>query len=477
MAKRLVFIDVAKGCAILGVILVHALIVGVWFVPANAIKVLPTYALAILSPLVIISTWAGFFELMSGLANSYNLYDKLVVKEMSFKKASQGALVNSTGLLLVHFIFIFFLSHRRNPPYPAVGTGASSTGEIHTLITGSFETGRLYLTDYQYYFFASVLGSIALAGYFSILTFYVVYKTIGLEKINRVVILLTGIMVAFFTISYPVWDAGYSFLNFALNEGGFWLVLAFPLAPFTGAFQPFFPIAGFSILGACIGLLLSVRSHKVENPEFYVDEKNMDVHQYINRVSAIAFVAFIALLIHALMTLDDPLSLLNFYRLPPTLLALNVSLMVLVFKAGIKIFEDPDEEVRSRRAEKSLWIRKFGMITLTVYVLESPVNGILAFFYHRMVDNPATDVMESQVLFLPIILYTVFVIGFWFFIVGVWEKLDFKYTIEYWVIRFGQRFRETKSMKLDITKVLYDPLGRLKKKPTLVTPINPPIQK
>lgn len=456
MAKRLLFIDVAKGSAILGVVLVHALVHGVWFFPSYALDVLPPWLLGVLGPLVILATWAGFFELMSGLSNGYNMYDRLMVRKQSFKKASQGPLVNSTGLLIMHFVFVIFFSHRRNAPYPDV-----YSGEINSMISGSLEQGTFHFTDFQFFFFADVLGSIALAGYLSILLMWVLYKTRSLENVQKSYKILLLFAIGFFIISYPIWDMGYGLVVELLQDGtpGA-LAMALPLSMLTGAFQPFFPIAGFGIIGVILGILLSVENHREEEPQVYHDQEIPTAKGFIKLISPMSFLVFVAFLGILINEQRNPLSLFDQLRLPPTLLALNLSLMLGVIYLGIKIFEDPDEETRQRRAAKTTVIRRFGMVTLSVYTFESVINGIVSFQFHRLYDDPTTVPYESHVATIPIFAYLLIVFSFWFTFVYYWEKVNFKYGIEYWVIKIGSKFRSTKSAKLDVSRVLHNPLGK-----------------
>jgi len=387
-----------------------------------------------------------------------------VVREQSFKRAAQGPLVNSTGLLVMHFVYVIFFSHRRNAPYPEV-----YTGQIHTMISGSFELGMFHVTDFQFFFFADVLGSIALAGYFSIFLMWVLHRTGLLYNISRAYKVVVAVAIAFFIISYPIWDIGYGVIeNLLINGSPLALIAAIPLSMLTGAFQSFFPIAGFGLMGLTLGLMLSVKNHKEDDPHFYDGQNIPTAKKFITRFAPFSFLAFIGLFVFYIVQGNKPLSILEYYRLPPALLALNLALMFWLIRLGIILFEDPDEETRMRRSKKTLSIRRFGMVTLSVYTFESVVNGIVSHQFHTLLDNPNTPVHESFTATVPIILYAVFVLAFWFVFVYLWEKVGFKYGIEYWIIKFGSRFRSTKSAKLDVTDVLYDVVS--KKQPVEIIP-------
>ena len=53
--------------------------------------------------------------------------------------------------------------------------------------------------------------------------------------------------------------------------------------------------------------------------------------------------------------------------------------------------------------------------------------------------------------------YLVIVVGFWFFILKIWESVKFKYSFEDLSIRIGGAFRSEKSDRLNVAKILYNP--------------------
>jgi hypothetical protein len=334
------------------------------------------------------------------------------------------------------------------------------------MISGSFELGSFHFTDFQFFFFADVLGSIALAGYFSVFLIWLIYKYDGLTNIERAYKVLFVAAIAFFAISYPIWDRGYALtVNLLLDHSStrpLSLFLAVPLSMFTGAFQPFFPIAGFGIIGVILGMLLGVKYHRDEDPDYYSDQNIPTAKEFIKRVAPLSFLAFVFLITIHIASGNDPMSILVYFRLPPILLALNSALMLWAIMLAIKLFEEPDEVTRRSRAKKTVFIRRFGMVSLSVYTFESVINGIFSFTFHFIFDDPSTPQYESHTATLPIFGYVILIFSFWFTAVWVWEKIGFAYGLEYWVIQIGSKFRSTKSRKLDLTAVLYHPLGDTK---------------
>lgn len=67
--KRFLSLDVFRGIAILGVVVVHALIFGIFSTIDTALNILPLPMLIILSPVVIFAPMAGLFVFISSMSN------------------------------------------------------------------------------------------------------------------------------------------------------------------------------------------------------------------------------------------------------------------------------------------------------------------------------------------------------------------------------------------------------------------------
>ena len=68
--KRFLSLDVFRGIAILGVVVVHALIFGIFSTIDTALNILPLPMLIILSPVVIFAPMAGLFVFISSVFDS-----------------------------------------------------------------------------------------------------------------------------------------------------------------------------------------------------------------------------------------------------------------------------------------------------------------------------------------------------------------------------------------------------------------------
>ena len=109
-SKRIVSVDFFRGLAILGVVLTHCLIYGVFYSTANALATVPVGLLAVLSPIVLISPMAGLFAFISVTANTFTALRRFE-NGSSAKNVIQPLLITSAALLVIHFLFSLLLKN------------------------------------------------------------------------------------------------------------------------------------------------------------------------------------------------------------------------------------------------------------------------------------------------------------------------------------------------------------------------------
>ena len=108
--KRFLSLDVFRGIAILGVVVVHALIFGVFSTIDTALNILPLPMLIILSPVVIFAPMAGLFVFISSMSNGM-VVQKRLNQGYSIQTAIQPILITGLALLILHFIFPLLFNH------------------------------------------------------------------------------------------------------------------------------------------------------------------------------------------------------------------------------------------------------------------------------------------------------------------------------------------------------------------------------
>ena len=436
-------------------IIIHVLIHGVWYYPEIALNIVAPWVLIILAPFVIFATWAGLFALVSGLASAYNLHDQVIVKGKDFWKAAKVRLFNSTMVLIGHFIYVTMTAHRRNSPYPSV----VQQDQIHTIITGSAETLSIYFPpDWIFFFFADAIGMIALSGYVSVFFIWLVWKINDPHDHNKNYKTILAIAIVWLAVSIPVWNWGYGIIIQLLKNGSFGaLALAKLMSYFFGAFQPMFPLAGFTLIGVVLGFILAENFRAEDNDDYVTDVP--EIRSFIKRWSGLFFIAFLVSIATDLFIHHKPIiSILEYKVIPYTLFTFNMSMMLLSILILLGWFEFKDYHGRVSMAKKTVFVRRFGLVSLSIYLTESIVNGFFSSIFHRLFDNPNTSFDEFFTNPIGIILFVLTVATFWLLFLNAWEKRGFKYGAEWFIVQIGNSFRESKSSRLDLAKTLHNPV-------------------
>ena len=85
MAKRLLFLDILRGFFIIWVLLVHGISQLILHLDSGVMTQVPEWALVVITPFIVMSTWAPIFALVSGAANAYSMQMQFIktVKDAS----------------------------------------------------------------------------------------------------------------------------------------------------------------------------------------------------------------------------------------------------------------------------------------------------------------------------------------------------------------------------------------------------------
>jgi hypothetical protein len=145
-------------------------------------------------------------------------------------------------------------------------------------------------------------------------------------------------------------------------------------------------------------------------------------------------------------------ALFDYTVLPRVWLYFSLCVMSLILLGFVKYVEYGSKEKRAKFLKKTSFFRKMGNVTLTLYLLEGPINTIIATSFHYIFSPRSTvgwGMVDSfMVTWWQIVIFMVVSLGFWLIAIWGWSKGNFKYGFEYWVMKFGDLFRKEKSMRL-----------------------------
>jgi len=442
--KRIISIDFARGLGIFLLIVLHTLIYGVWYSEGLALDVVHIAVVATLSPLVILATWGGGFSYISGIVNVYNM-KRRVEKGIKYRKTVIPIIVSGFFMFLFDPFRSTLLYRTTDNVFPPIGFPNLEPFGLNRSILGKLvELGQLGWPDPEKLYAIGSLPAIALGGFMVVIIFAFLFRKEGYKKVKRNIIVLLVLGFLFAGLANPISD--YIIIDLKLVEklyvkGGGYYFLGYLLKWFFGGQLSFFPMGTYSIFGALAGYLLSL---KVE-------------YKFFKKIFLSIILVFLAgFLITAgllFFTSEDILiALFDYEVLPRVWLYFSLFLMTLILLGFVRYVEYGTEQKRENFLRKTTFFRKMGNVTLTLYLLEGPINTIIATNFHHLFSSPVTigwgKVDSFMVTWWQIVIFMVFTLGFWLLTIWGWSRAKFKYGFEYWVMQFGNVFRTEKSIRL-----------------------------
>jgi hypothetical protein len=438
MARRVLYLDLLRGFFIFYVTLIHGIAQFVLHQDAGIMGEIPRWALIILTPFIIMASWAPIFALVSGTANGYvmlrmasKLNPKLSWREQDREllKIIKGPLINSMLLYLFSIVNVYFFHY-----------GINIGGEIHySTITGSIELGTFRWGDTFMFFFSDAISLMAISGVVvCILTFFL-WRNHNQMNIKRNVIILSGIALLWFFIA-PALHARFEPLFFSSIEEGKH-GLAYLLKIFIGPTESTFPNAAYAIFGEVFGFALAI------------DAPIKRIRQY-GYGFGLGFLgtAIIWMLATGTKFVLGPDNIGK--ALPFNVHLIDISLMLLLSTFLIDMMEYRDARTRIKIARYTTFLRRYGLIALSIFLLEGLVSITLKKIFYAI--WPALD---SPIINFPAVgIYLLTLFAIWYLIIRLWEKVDFKYSFEWVLVQVAGRLRGRMSSKLHVDEVLYHPV-------------------
>ncbi|MFA6619395.1 MAG: hypothetical protein WCT23_10055, partial [Candidatus Neomarinimicrobiota bacterium] len=379
--KRLLSVDFIRGISILGVLFLHHIIYGTWYTESIALAVISTPALILLSPLMILATWAGGFAIISGLTNTFTSARRLS-KAYSMKETIKPIIMNSIFLLLVDPIRTIIFNRPGHSPF--------SGKETASVFSSLIQSGEWAWPSIDRVFAIGALPMIGISGLVTALFIYLLFRKDGVNKVKRNVsiLIIVGLIIVFFSDPLSHWAAKGVPILYA--KGGISIFFSYVLQLFFGAQLSFFPLGSFVFFGMMYSILL-------------INHINIKIIKKIGRYLGFGLLVFFVISLIFLIrecgiSGEDPIDALFDYKIfPRTLMFLNLGLMNLITIGLINKIEYASDEKRNRFAEKSIWVRRFSMASLTFYVIEATPSMFLSELFHKWFGGKALWTLDASV--------------------------------------------------------------------------------
>jgi hypothetical protein len=128
---------------------------------------------------------------------------------------------------------------------------------------------------------------------------------------------------------------------------------------------------------------------------------------------------------------------------------LDLGLMIFVLIWWVKIFEFRQYERRKKLAEKTTTIRRFGMMTLSIYIIDPAIGVLIAQLFNIWFPGMLQNLAFSFLVFIPVLML------FWVIFIRLWENKNFKFSFEWIFASLKTKVRCYTSDKLNWKKNIY----------------------
>lgn len=430
-----------RGLAIIGVLISHNLILDVWY-GRQAFHIVPAWIIGLLLPLLIVFTWAGSFVLISGITTAYTAYRRLE-NHVPIKRIITPVLINSIALLILDPVRSLIFSR------PHFFRGSMT----HSFFSNLIMAGTCSLPSSERLYMIGALPMIGLSGLLSAFLIWLLFRDKSRPMNGRHIRTLFVAGFIFSLLSVPLSYAIEPLIEKMLSSGSPRYIAAYFLRILGSAQLSFFPMGCYIFFGIAYGLLLASGKDKYE------------IDNMLKRYGIIFFIATAVSIPLAFFTSREPLRfLINIDIYSPTIIYFSLGCITFIFKALVKHVELGDSEKRRRFAARTLWIRRFGIITLTLYIIDALPGMFMSEIFHKIFGgkelwvplSTARDAFMNNAF--AIVFFVGLMFAFWYFVTIIWEKFHFAGSFEWLMVKVGSLFRKDKSKKLNLRANLYDVL-------------------
>lgn len=418
--KRLIFLDYLRGLLIFMMITYHAVIYCVFEGIQNAIDIIPDKIMPFLLPLLLLLTWAALFAMLSGIAKSFNIYRQITSGNENINSMLKQSLWRGLFIILLHYFYLGLIGHFQK----------NFEGEaVRSLLIGSLEVGAWRLLDLDILFFVDALFMTSTSGILVSVLLWLLWQKNGIQKSRRNFLVLIGIACVWLFLSPLAHDLlGPVFYTWMAN-GQYGIGIS--LSIFVGPRHSLFPYFSFALFGAVFGMMLGNKVSKGTIRKFGFG-------------FGVFFIALAGIFIGI-----NGMPQLTTAILPFTMYTLNLGLMLCLVTFLIIRIEFSNAAKKPRILKRTLFFRRFGLITLSMYLWESTVSLLLAKFFHLIFP-------ESFGVNVFVILSFLLVNGIvWVIIARLWARWNFKFSFEWLTDKFLLLTCGHSSQRLDLNHTLY----------------------
>lgn len=231
-----------------------------------------------------------------------------------------------------------------------------------------------------------------------------------------------------------------------INSRTWWENLGFiVLAPFIGRIFPLVPYFSMACIGAVIGI-------HIYDGKFGI--------RFLKQLQKLAIGLFLGGFLLGVISLgvigiDDAGAALNLFLSSSTISGFLFMNGGALWLAKMVLYRVEYKQKTEKFARRTVFFRRFGMVTLTLWsfqwVIAFPIYLIQFISGWNVVNGGLNGYQTMFVMFL--------ITMFWHVILWRWERVDFRYSFEWLMVRLMSKSKEEAGRRMKVQEVLYHPEG------------------
>jgi hypothetical protein len=414
--KRIFTFDLIRAVAIIGVVFVHT-ILHTWS-SSNAVEAGTEEPGAMVLFLFYLLTMAGLFYVVMGSVNAYMMYYRVKSKRNTKRQMVLSGVIMGVFLIASHYVFRYLLSADSGILYFLVKDGEWTQPAAKWLVGTS---------------------TLAMLGWTSILVpafLSLLFAKGGILKTRRNFWIL-GITATIILLATPILrDIFAPYVVTWLQDGNY--LRAVLLGAFFYDMFPIFPYFGYGLYGAVIGIALAKDKHHSKIKIFLIV---LGLFWMIIGWVGISQYGGV-----------DPTLYRQFSHTAifnKTFLQVSqLGLFMIFILLGLIVFDMLPEERREKRQKRFGILRKFALVSLTIFLIEGLIWGAI------LVVLNAIPGMEGWTSNLGLVaLGGLLNLLLWTIIVHLWDKVGYKGSIEWMVLKLIELLSGKRSEKFNIKRI------------------------
>ncbi|MCX6269661.1 MAG: hypothetical protein NTU44_00290, partial [Bacteroidetes bacterium] len=345
--KRLLSVDMLRGFAIVAILVIHR--IHYQWTGMETREILHTHIAGIWAPFIILTiilfTMAGIFYFLTGVVNAYSIFNRYSRDTCSKSRWMWGGIIGGLWLIMLNYFHRMFLVNG----FVAKADGTEPEFPVG-LLTGWARSGSDVVFRWSQITEPGTLSLIGMILIIITLTFGILFKNENHKHIFRINFILTVLAVIFLAASPFMKYWLRPEYEYAYQHGHY-----FYAACLGHVSQEFclFPNLGYGFAGAIIGLALARKE----------DPKRM-------RRRNLIWALFLFIIGLTGVFLFDKHDEFGKRVIGACVSYVELGIFILMFNGLLKMYDFAKEEKKLKRWNRSLGIRRFGMVALTVYFFE-----------------------------------------------------------------------------------------------------------